>query len=66
MISLGIRGLGFQTICFIQRLSAAEELGGSNSILSGLGTRFEVHVLSWQVRGAVVALGWELALELLG
>lgn len=66
MISLGIRDLGFRTICFIQRLSAAEELGGSNSILSGLGTRLEVHVLSWQVRGAKVALGWELALELLG
>ncbi|XP_014689271.2 guanine nucleotide-binding protein G(I)/G(S)/G(O) subunit gamma-T2 isoform X1 [Equus asinus] len=34
MISLGLRDLRFQTICFIQRLSADEELGGSNNILS--------------------------------
>ncbi|XP_005868206.1 PREDICTED: guanine nucleotide-binding protein G(I)/G(S)/G(O) subunit gamma-T2 [Myotis brandtii] len=38
MISLGIRDSGFQTICFVQRRSAEEKLGGSNSILSGLGT----------------------------
>lgn len=38
MISLGVRDLGFQTICFIQRLSADQEPGGSNPILSGLGT----------------------------
>uniref|UniRef100_A0A9L0IYY4 Guanine nucleotide-binding protein subunit gamma n=2 Tax=Equus asinus TaxID=9793 RepID=A0A9L0IYY4_EQUAS len=30
----GLRDLRFQTICFIQRLSADEELGGSNNILS--------------------------------
>ncbi|XP_031325552.1 guanine nucleotide-binding protein G(I)/G(S)/G(O) subunit gamma-T2 isoform X2 [Camelus dromedarius] len=38
MISLSIRDLGFQTICFIQRFSAHEELGGSNSILCASGT----------------------------
>ncbi|XP_004434704.2 PREDICTED: guanine nucleotide-binding protein G(I)/G(S)/G(O) subunit gamma-T2 isoform X1 [Ceratotherium simum simum] len=38
MISLGLRDLGFQTICFIQRLLADEDLGGSNNILSGSGT----------------------------
>lgn len=38
MISLGVRDLGFQTICFIQRLSADQEPGGSNPILSGSGT----------------------------
>ncbi|KAF5915938.1 hypothetical protein HPG69_003011 [Diceros bicornis minor] len=37
MISLGLRDLGFQTICFIQRLLADEDLGGSNNILSGSG-----------------------------
>ncbi|XP_077921739.1 guanine nucleotide-binding protein G(I)/G(S)/G(O) subunit gamma-T2 isoform X2 [Halichoerus grypus] len=34
MISLGIRDFGFQTICFIRRLSEAEEPGSSNTILS--------------------------------
>lgn len=38
MIRLGVRDWGFQTICFIQRLSADEELGYSNIILSESGT----------------------------
>lgn len=61
MISLGIRDLGFQTICFIQRFSADEELGGSDTILSR-SWRSDLECSSLAGEGAEVLLGWDLDL----